>query len=86
MTIAKLGNTIFAIAMATAAPGPLGGGCCIVRHCVDYPAFGGSILRNNARLELLPRNTHRSRISGMERSHLYHGGGNSGGVVLLRAS
>ena len=79
-------DTDFAMAMAAATPGLLGGGCWALRHCVDDPAFGGSILRDDARPELLPRNPHCSHIARMEGGHLYPGDGDSGVVVLIRAS
>src|SRR5215510_489677 len=63
-------DTDFAMVMAAATPGPLGGGCWALRYCVDYPTFGGSILRDNARPKFLSGYTHCSHISRMERSHL----------------
>jgi two-component sensor histidine kinase len=75
----------FAMAMAAATPGPLGGGCWALRYCVDYPAFSGSILRCNAGPELLSGDTHCRHISWMARGHLYYGRGNSCRVVLVRA-
>src|SRR5215469_10094921 len=79
-------NKSFAMAITAATPGPLGEGFWVIRLCVDRPAFGRSILRDNARPELLPGTTHRGRVSGMERGHLNLGDGNSGVLVLLRAS
>jgi hypothetical protein len=77
LTTAEMVDASFAMAMAAATPGPLGGGCWALRYCVDYPAFGGSILRGNAGPKLLSGDTHRRHISWMARGHLYYGGGNS---------